>query len=499
MQPRLIVGRYEIYEAIARGGMGAVHYGRLVGAEGFGRIVAVKRMHPHLLDDVALANAFLDEARLASRIQHPNVVPVIDVVRSEDELLIVMDYVRGESLAGPLRQHRIRGTLPPLRIVAGIVAQALHGLHAAHEARDASGKPLELVHRDISPQNVLVGVDGLARVVDFGIAKAAQRLQNTKEGELKGKPAYMAPEQFHGQASRATDVYAFGVVLWEALTGQRLYGGENDFQAIMQMLTTQASPPSSVRPEVPPALDALVMRAITKDAAARFPTAREMALDLERACPLASPAEIGEWVSSMAAEALAKRDVIVAYIESAQQSAPAEEPPSVRSPPLSARTPAPSQSDDVTTKKVGPPSGPTPLAAVVPRPPAAGESVYVEALPREVPPRVAPRDSRLAAIAGAVAFAVAATTGLVYVAFVRPAIMPEASPAASAPLVAPPPPSAAPPAVESAARPLTSASAVPATSAAAKRATAPSNTANPGRTPTTSKKSSSPSAAPDFL
>ncbi len=135
LQPNLVIDRYEIYEAIAKGGMGAVHFGRLVGAEGFGRIVAIKRMHPHLLDEPALANSFLDEARLASRIQHPNVVPIIDVVRSDHELLIVMEYIRGESLAGPLRQHRTQGTLAPIRIIAGIIVQILYGLHAANQSR----------------------------------------------------------------------------------------------------------------------------------------------------------------------------------------------------------------------------------------------------------------------------------------------------------------------------------------------------------------------------
>ncbi|MGH7280352.1 MAG: serine/threonine-protein kinase, partial [Polyangiaceae bacterium] len=222
------MGRYALYAEIASGGMATVHFGRLLGPVGFSRTVAIKRLHPQFAKDPEFVSMFLDEARLAARIRHPNVVPTLDVVATQGELFLVIDYVQGESLSKLVRGARGRGQRVPPRIVATILSGSLHGLHAAHEARNERGEPLNIVHRDISPQNILVGTDGVARVLDFGVAKAAGRIQTTREGQLKGKLAYMAPEQLSGDVSRKTDVYAAAVVLWEALTGRRLFTGENE-------------------------------------------------------------------------------------------------------------------------------------------------------------------------------------------------------------------------------------------------------------------------------
>ena len=216
------IGRYGIYGKIASGGMASVHFGRLLGAVGFSRTVAIKRLHPHLAEDPEFLATMIDEARMAARIHHPNVVPTLDVVSADGELLVVMEYVRGESLSRLLRAEVGSGRRVPLPIASAIVIGALHGLHAAHEATSDRGTPLGIVHRDVSPQNLLVGIDGLARVIDFGVAKAAGRLQTTRDGVLKGKMAYMAPEQLAGrEAPRAADVYGMGVVLWETLAGTR--------------------------------------------------------------------------------------------------------------------------------------------------------------------------------------------------------------------------------------------------------------------------------------
>jgi len=196
--------------------MATVHIGRLVGPAGFARIVAIKRMHAQFAADPDFVAMFLDEAWLAARIQHPNVVQTLDVVTTEGELFLVMEYVQGETLARLERSAREAGELPPARVVVGIASSMLHGLHAAHEAKDESGKALSIVHRDVSPQNVMVGVDGIARLLDFGVAKATVRLQTTREGQLKGKLAYMAPEQLAGQATRASDIYSAGVVCGRA-------------------------------------------------------------------------------------------------------------------------------------------------------------------------------------------------------------------------------------------------------------------------------------------
>jgi serine/threonine-protein kinase len=193
-----------------------------------------------------------------------------------------MDYVQGESLSRLIRAARERGERIPPRFVSAIMSGALHGLHAAHEAKNERGEPLRIVHRDISPQNVLVGSDGVARVLDFGVAKAAGRMQTTREGQLKGKLAYMAPEQIGGQVTRQTDVYAAGIVLWEALTSTRLFSGDNEGQILSKVLSGAIAPPSSVARDLPPAVDDIVLRGLARETSQRYATAREFAIALER-------------------------------------------------------------------------------------------------------------------------------------------------------------------------------------------------------------------------
>src|SRR5450432_3116813 len=186
-QPVRVIGRYALYGKLAAGGMATVHFGRLLGPAGFSRTVAIKRLHPQFAKDPEFVAMFLDEARLAARIHHPNVIATLDVVALEGELFLVLEYVQGESFASLLRAARDRRTPVPLPVVSAVMTGVLHGLHAAHEAKNERGEPLRLVHRDVSPHNVLVGADGVPRVLDFGIAKAAGRLQTTREGHLKGK------------------------------------------------------------------------------------------------------------------------------------------------------------------------------------------------------------------------------------------------------------------------------------------------------------------------
>jgi serine/threonine-protein kinase len=278
--------------------------------------VAIKRLHPHLAKDPDFVSMFLDEARLAARIRHPNVVPTLDVVSLEDELFLVMEYVEGESFAYLLRRMRERGEVAPTAITIAIMLAVLHGLHAAHEATSERGELLHIVHRDVSPQNILVGVDGVARVLDFGVAKAAWRLQTTRAGQLKGKLAYMAPEQLAGsEIDRRVDVFAASVVLWEALTGRRLFQGETP-QILAQLRDLKVTAPSEVVASVPPELDRLVMRGLHREVTERFATAHEMAVALEQAGPSASQREISEWVRQLATTTLSARAARVAEIES---------------------------------------------------------------------------------------------------------------------------------------------------------------------------------------
>jgi serine/threonine protein kinase len=319
----LKLGRYALYDAIAAGGMASVHIGRLLGPVGFARTVAIKRMHQHLAKNPVFVSMFVDEARLASRIRHPHVVPTLDVVAEEGELFLVMELVLGESLAQLLRVARSRQQLVPPDVVAAILVGALHGLHAAHEATSEAGEPLNLVHRDVSPQNILVGTDGVPRVLDFGIAKAVGRLQETtSNSDVKGKIAYLAPEQMDGTVARTTDVYAASVVLWEALTGRRLFQGDSDGQILHQIMRGCATPPSAHVPGLPRAFDDVTMRGLSVDPAMRFPTAKEMARALEAATPLATASTIGDWVESTAGETVKKWAARVAAIEGSSSSSP---------------------------------------------------------------------------------------------------------------------------------------------------------------------------------
>jgi serine/threonine-protein kinase len=312
-------GRYAIHDEIASGGMATVHLGKMRGPFGFTSTVAIKRLHATLSKDPEFVAMFLDEARLASRVRHPNVVPVLDVYAEEGELSLVMEYVDGESLARLWRisTHDLRRPIP-VSIAVAIVASVLHGLHAAHEASDENGTLLGLVHRDVSPQNVIVGSDGVVRVIDFGIAKAAGRYNVSREGQLKGKLPYMAPEQVQrGVVNRRTDVYGASVLLWELLTGERLFDGEGEGMILGRILDDEIPPPSTLAHLQPEGLDAITLRGLDRVQERRFETARAMALELEKAVRPATAIEIGEWVQSLAGASLADRRQKLAALERA--------------------------------------------------------------------------------------------------------------------------------------------------------------------------------------
>jgi serine/threonine-protein kinase len=288
--------------------MATVYFGRLCGPAGFAPTVAVKAPHPQYARDPEFAKMLVDEARLAARVRHPNVVSVIDVHAEGNELFLVMEYVHGEALSRLIVTSGQDGERVPPRIASAIVCGILHGLHAAHEARDEHGQPLNIVHRDVSPHNVVVGVDGVARLIDFGVAKAVGRVQSTADGQVKGKIAYMAPEQVRGQAvTRQTDVYGAAVVLWEALTGEPLFRGENQGNTIHEVLFGSVRPPSEVAAGLSRALDAVVMRGLARERTARFSSAKEMALALQAAVPAAPPPEVGDWVEAHAVDSLMDR------------------------------------------------------------------------------------------------------------------------------------------------------------------------------------------------
>lgn len=313
----LLAGRYWLDDEIGSGGMATVHLGRMVGPGGFSRTVAIKRLHPHLANDAALGTTLLDEARLAARVQHPCVVSALDVVASDGELFLIMDYVVGESLAHLVRRAAGDGGRMPVPVALGIMTSVLGGLHAAHEARSERDEPLALVHRDVSPQNVIVGSDGIARLLDFGIAKAAYRLNSTRDGQLKGKLRYMAPEQLHAaKVDRRTDIYAASVVLWEALTGKDLFSSLDAEPLVREILQGDVPAPSQFVAGLPPGLDDVVLRGLARDPESRFSTAMEMIEALEDVENPATARVIGKWVASTASESLAGRAALLARMAS---------------------------------------------------------------------------------------------------------------------------------------------------------------------------------------
>ena len=261
---RLRFGRYETLRLIASGGMGSVYVARAVGPGGFERLVAIKVMHEHIAADPEFSSMFLDEARLAARIRHPNVVPTLDV--AEDGQFIVLELVDGASLRDVLHERQRHNEGPvPLPVTVRIILDSLEGLHAAHELIDRDGKLLNLVHRDVSPHNILIGVDGVARITDFGIAFAEARLTSTRRGQLKGKLPYMAPEQLEGgPIDRRVDVYAAGCVLWEMLTGQRLFVADNEAALACLVLAGPTCSPRQICPELPEPIEAACMQALAR-------------------------------------------------------------------------------------------------------------------------------------------------------------------------------------------------------------------------------------------
>ncbi|OJY30223.1 MAG: hypothetical protein BGO98_26145 [Myxococcales bacterium 68-20] len=299
--------RYTILGTIASGGMASVYLGRMMGSAGFSRPVAIKRLHPQLAAQHDFIAMLVDEARLAAQIRHSNVVDTLDLVVSDGAFSLVLEYVEGESLSALIAEAAKRGEMVPRPIALAILYGVLRGLEAAHEARNEEGQPLGIVHRDISPQNILVGVDGIPRIIDFGVAKAFGRMLATRPGEVRGKFAYMAPEQLLGRpVTRQVDVYATGVLLWELLVGARLFTGDDERVICAAVMRGAIRPPSEANPDVPREIDAVVMQATARELSERYLTARELLGALEP-WETASDDEVGAWVRRLSAESLAKR------------------------------------------------------------------------------------------------------------------------------------------------------------------------------------------------
>ncbi|MCA9626961.1 MAG: serine/threonine protein kinase [Myxococcales bacterium] len=319
VEPEVLAGRYLVLHEIGMGGMARVQLGRVLGPGGFVKPVAVKRLHPHLVGDPGFVTLILDEARLAARVRHPNVVGILDVLEVADpdatqdgepaltEVLLVLEYVEGETLRRLLAASLERGELLDTSLVVSIMSGVLHGLHAAHRAMDAQGQPLELVHRDVSPQNILLGSDGVARVLDFGIAKGTGRIQSTRDGEIKGKLRYMAPEQvLNTPIDARCDIFAAGAVLFEALTGEPLIHTATQAEGMDLLLRAEFPRLAEYDPALEP-FQPVLDRALQREPDQRYGTALEFAIALQAVQAPAPHHEVATWLEGLARDHLAKR------------------------------------------------------------------------------------------------------------------------------------------------------------------------------------------------
>ncbi len=306
--------------------MATVYLARLSGVAGFQRLVAIKRLHPHLAREREFVDMFLDEARLAARIHHPNVVPIQEIGQSDRGYYLVMDYIEGDTAARLFARAAQSGTSVPLEVAMRILLDALSGLHAAHVLKDDNGNPLEIVHRDVSPQNILVGIDGTSRLTDFGVARAASRLSSTRTGQLKGKLAYMAPEQARGAAlDRRADIFAMGIVAWEALAFRRLFKGDGEAETLNRVLYEPIPGLKATAPHIPESLDAVVMKALDRDPEKRFSTAADFADALENAAramqKVGSAREVAAYLESLMGTELSQtREVVRSWLARSEPS-----------------------------------------------------------------------------------------------------------------------------------------------------------------------------------
>lgn len=288
------VGRYELIHRLAHGGMATVYLGRAKGKAGFEKVVAVKVIHPHLASEAEFVGMFLDEARIAARLHHPHVVEILDLGESEGGYYMVMEFIEGENLAALVRAlaSSPEPKRLPITVIMQLLADTLEGLAAAHELCDVHGRPYHLVHRDVSPHNILINLDGWAKVADFGIMKAAGKASNTRTGELRGKLAYMSPEQARGGAVDArTDLFAVGVIAWELLTGRRLFACTTEAATLEKVIACEVPALDAIehdRPELADAdelregLDALLAKALAPRPDDRFADAKQMLAEVRR-------------------------------------------------------------------------------------------------------------------------------------------------------------------------------------------------------------------------
>lgn len=308
----MVLGRYELLLPIAQGGMATVWAARQKGSRGFQKTVAIKTMLPDLSDDPQFEEMFLDEAGLAAKIQHPNVAQILDLGEENNVLYIVMEWVDGEALSTVASAAKKAQAALPQSVMLRIISQACAGLHAAHELKDENDRPLNLVHRDVSPQNILVTYDGIIKLVDFGVAKAVGRMSETQGGQIKGKVPYMSPEQARGgNVDRRTDIFALGIVLYKLTLGVHPFAGADDLATLRNIVSRPLLPPRAKDPHFSPELEQVILKCLDKDPERRFQTMLELDRAIERVLASTGASlvddEVGAFVRSILGERGNKR------------------------------------------------------------------------------------------------------------------------------------------------------------------------------------------------
>src|SRR5690242_16734539 len=275
-------GKYYLLDRINVGGMAEVFKAKAYGVEGFERLVAVKRILPNIAEDEEFITMFIDEAKIAVQLQHANIAQIFDLGKVDDSFFIALEYVHGRDLRSIFDRMRARGDALPVSLACYVLMQVCEGLDYAHNKRDGQGRELHLIHRDISPQNVLIGYEGEVKLIDFGIAKAAGKASKTQAGILKGKFGYMSPEQVRGlPIDRRSDIFAVGICLYELLTGERLFVGESDFSTLEKVRNVEILPPSSYNRKIPAELERICLKALAKDVEDRYQNAIDLHDDLQ--------------------------------------------------------------------------------------------------------------------------------------------------------------------------------------------------------------------------
>ena len=396
------LGRYLLERQIATGGMAEIWLARQDGVAGFEKDIVIKRILPHMANDQKFVEMFLDEARLAARLTHPNIVQIFDLGEADGDYFIAMEYIDGVDLSDVIERARSLGTEVPPAIAAKLVGYACQALDYAHHFREKDGTPVELVHRDISPQNILLSRDGVVKVVDFGVAKAATSQHKTQTGAVKGKLSYMSPEQISGRKiDGRSDLFALGIVLYELVTSQRPFGHESELLAITAILNEQPAAPRAIATGVPPELEAIIFRALEKDPDARFGSAREMQMALDAVLhemgALLSARDLAEYLDDLFSEepthavgllpALAATAVGAASMEARRAAVTTPQHPS-------AATRPGAESGDTAL-------GPTDATGVRLKGALASASANVSATPEEAAP--SPRKGLIAAVLVALA------------------------------------------------------------------------------------------------